>query len=222
MKITSITAQTANPNRVNLFIDGNYRLSLDIFQVSELGLKSGMELDEARLLELEEESQYGKTYARALEYSLTRPHSAKEMRDYLWKKTRLTRTRQRSTGQIIERPGVSQRVVERVFERLTAKGYIDDVAFARFWVENHNQRKGTSRRKLQAELAAKGIDRSIADSALEASERQDATELDKIISKKAARYPERQKLVAYLARQGFSYDDITTALESFDAASSLQ
>jgi regulatory protein len=45
-----------------------------------------------------------------------------------------------------------------VFERLVEKGYVDDEKFARFWVENRNQTKGASRRKLEAELRAKGFE----------------------------------------------------------------
>ena len=42
--------------------------------------------------------------------------------------------------------------------------------------------------------------------------RGDGDELSKMIEKKRAKYPDEQKLIAYLARQGFSYDDIKSAL----------
>lgn len=80
MRITSISVQARDPNRVNVSIDGKYRFSLDVFQVSELGLKVGTELSEDRVSELEAESQFGKLYARALEYTMIRPRSVKEMR----------------------------------------------------------------------------------------------------------------------------------------------
>src|SRR3546814_4638560 len=60
-------------------------------------------------------------------------------------------------GKVVERPGVSQEIADRVYARLLEKGYIDDEKFTRFWVENRNQAKGTSRRKLTAELRAKEI-----------------------------------------------------------------
>lgn len=212
MKITSISAQTRNPDRVNISVDGKYRFSLDIFQVADLGIKVGKDYSEEELAELESESQFGKLYARALEYTMMRPHSAREVRDYLYRKTRETKYKSR-TGEIKERAGVSQELADRVYQRLLGKGYIDDEKFARFWVENRNQRKGTSRRKLQAELAAKGVDRAIIDKQLENTDRNDQDELKKIVAKKQSRYPDRQKFVAYLARQGFSYDDITSALD---------
>ncbi len=216
MKITDISSQVRNPDRVNISIDGKYRFSLDIFQVGELGVKIGKEYSEQELVELETESQFGKLYARALEYCLMRPHSAKEVRDYLWRKTRSTKTRNKKTGEVIQREGVSQMVAERVYDRLVTKGYIDDEKFARYWVENRNLTKGSSKRKLVAELRAKGVEQSIIDGALEKSSRSDNDELRKVLAKKRTKYDDEQKLIAYLARQGFSYDDIKSALSELD------
>lgn len=214
MKITALTAQQNDPNRVNVMVDGVFRFSLDVFQLADLGIKIGRKYTEQELDELETESQFGKLYGRALEYCLMRPHSAREVRDYLYKKTLSKRYRSRMTGEVKERPGVEQSVADRVFARLVDKGYVDDEKFARYWVENRHQAKGISRRKLQAELAAKGVDRTIIERELDSSARQDEDELQKIIIKKRARYPNEQKFMHYLARQGFSFDDIKAALSS--------
>ena len=208
MKITTITVQARDKNRVNVAVDGKYRLSLDILQLGNLGIKVGKEYTEAEITALEEESQFGKLYARALEYALNRPRSQREIRDYLYRKTRDTRTK---LGTI--RKGVTPQLTDRVFERLAERGYVDDEKFARFWVENRNQRKGSSRRKLSAELSAKGVDRTVIEQVLESSDREDADELQKIIAKKRGRYDDEQKFMAYLARQGFGYDDIKDALK---------
>jgi regulatory protein len=96
---------------------------------------------------------------------------------------------------------------------LLDKGYVNDEAFARFWVENRNQTKGASTRKLSAELSAKGVDRQIISDALDRSSRSDEDEVRKVIAKKRAKYPDEQKLIQYLARQGFSFDDIRAALQ---------
>ena len=100
--------------------------------------------------------------------------------------------------------------------RLREKGYVDDEVFARWWVENRNIIKGTSKRKLSSELAAKGIDRALIDRVLAESDRSDLQELTKIIAKKRRRYPDERKLATYLARQGFDYDDIRQALQNND------
>lgn len=207
MKITALKIQLRDKDRVNVFVDGKYSFSLDITQVAELGIKTGAEYSAEEMAELENESQFGKLYTRSLEYALTRPRSQREMRDYLYRKTRDTRTKM---GTI--KKGASPELTERVFGRLDEKGYIDDEKFAQFWVENRNVRKGSSLRKLQSELQAKGVDRSIIERTLEGSERSDENELKKIIAKKASRYDDEQKLLAYLMRQGFRYDDVKEAL----------
>ena len=212
MKITNLSTQQRDPNRINVFVDDKYRFSLDVSQVVSLGVKVGREYDEQELAELEQESQFGKLYGRAWEYCLMRPHSAREVRDYLWRKTRATRHRSKKTGELKERPGVSQVLVDRVYERLVEKAYIDDEKFTRYWVENRNQTKGMSRRKLEAELRAKGVANDIIERNLRDSLRNDTDELQKIIAKKRRRYPDEQKFMQYLARQGFSFDDIKTAL----------
>ncbi len=212
MKITAITAQARNPDRVNISVDGKFRFSLDIFQLTEHGVKVGKEYGEEELAALESESTYSKLYTKSLEYCMLRPHSSREMRDYLWRKTRTTKYKSRS-GELKERAGVTAEITERVYDRLVEKGYIDDEKFARWWVENRNLRKGTSRRKLQAELQAKGVASAVIAAMLEDSSRNDENELAKIIAKKRVKYPDEQKLIAYLARQGFRYDDIKSALQ---------
>lgn len=208
MKITAISPQVRDKERLNIFIDGKYRLSLLISQYADSGFRVGDEISETELTVLESESVFGKVYTRALEYALARPRSIKEMRDYLYRKTRDTRTK---TGVI--KKGVSETITTRVLERLKDRGYVNDEHFTRWWLENRNIRKGTSLRKLQAELRAKGIEAGLIEQLMAAAPRDDKEEIQKIITKKRSRYDD-QKLMQYLARQGFRYDDIREALEA--------
>ncbi len=211
IKVTKLSVQVRDKSRVNVFINGSYRFSLDITQVADLGVKVGATYSKDELLTLEHEGVFGKVYTRALEYTFTRPRSLREMRDYLYRKTRDSRTK---TGEV--KKGVSPELTERVYNRLLEKGYIDDEKFARFWVENRNMRKGSSLRKIRSELMAKGVDAAIIEQALQSGDRQDSEEILKIIRKKAGKYADRQKLVRYLVTQGFSFDSITSGLEVFD------
>lgn len=211
MKITAILVQARDKNRVNVSVDGRYRFSLDITQVAELGIRTGKEYKEAELVQLEEESQFGKLYTRALEYCLMRPRSRREMQQYLYRKTR---PRRNKLGEL--KDGVSPELTARVLARLDDKGYVDDHQFAVYWVENRNIRKGSSMRKLRAELGVKGVEPAIVEKVLRETDRSDHDELTKIIMKKQRRYDDPQKLMAYLARQGFGYDDIKAALQQLD------
>lgn len=210
MKITAISVQKRNPNRVNVSVDGQYRFSLDAYQLLDLGVKVGRDYDELDIKNLEQESQFGKLYSVALEHCLIRPRSVREVRDYLRRKTIASRDR---TGKV--RQAVTPEITERVFSRLIEKNYIDDddEKFARYWVENRFVKKGISRRKLISELKVKGVDNSIIGKVVGETERDDKYEIQKVIAKKKSRYLDQQKMMAYLARLGFGYDDIKQALD---------
>lgn len=211
MKITAVSPQVRDKDRVNIYVDGVYKLSLTIAQYADLGLKVGGNITEKEIAALEDESTFGKVYTRALEYALSRPRSVKELRDYLQRKTKDTRAK---TGSI--KKGVSIHITTRVLERLMVRGYVNDEAFTKWWLENRNVRKGSSLRKLQAELRAKGVDSALIDQLMSASERNDKEEIQKLIMKKRDRYDD-QKLMQYLARQGFRYDDIREALDVYSS-----
>lgn len=207
MRITAITLQTRDKNRVNVSVDGSYRFSLDIAQVIDLGIKVGNEYSQQQLIDIESESLFGKLYMRALEYCLRRYHSSFEIKTYLNSKSRPTRDKK---GNI--KPGYSQIVIDRVYDKLCEKGYVDDVRFATYWIENRSLKKGVSRRKMTNELIKKGVSKSTIESILRSSSRSDSDEMQKIILKKRSKYPDDKKLVKYLLGQGFEYDDVKKAV----------
>ena len=210
--ITDIKQAVKNQNRANIFVNGKYRFSLDIFQLTQLNIKVGSKFTKTEIENLEQQSEFGKLYALALNYCLMRPHSKKEISDYLWKKTLNRKLKNRKTGKFYEKKGVSKISVEQVLNRLIEKKYIDDEKFAKFWVENRNQRKGSSIKKIKSELFSKGVSSDIIEQVLSESNRNDEDEIQKIIAKKAKKYTDEQKLIAYLARQGFSFDEIKKAI----------
>lgn len=63
------------------------------------------------------------------------------------------------------------------------KRYVDDEKFAQWWVENRNVRKGSSLRKIGVELRAKGVATDIIEQVLGETDRNDQSELQKIIIK---------------------------------------
>ena len=222
-RVSDIKEAVRDKNRVNIYIDDKFFCSLDISQVVDLHLKIGRELSSEELDQLKRASDFGKFYARALEYALMRPRSSKEISDYLKKKTldRKVRVKNRKTGEYStqEKKGYDASLVPLVFSRLEERGYIDDRRFAELWVENRNVSKGTSIKKLRLELQQKGISSKIIDEVLTESGRSEIEELRKIIARKAKKYPDEQKLIQYLLRQGFNYSDISDELSSIESSS---
>lgn len=118
------------------------------------------------------------------------------------------------------KPGapISDEDIEAVVAKLIEMRVIDDENFARFFVSNRNQIKGTSEKKLKMELQKKGVSEAIISEVLAEDEfgekiRDDKVEIQKMIEKKRRRGYDDAKLMQYLARQGFSYDLIRESLK---------
>jgi len=208
LKITRIVVQSRNKNRFNVFIDNVYSLSLDIYQLSQLNLKVGQTINQTELAQLKTDSQFGKLYSQALGYCLKRPRSNKEIKDYLSRKIKVNN---KAKDKILE-----VELIQRVQARLAQKGYLDDEKFARFWIENYQVKKGVSRRKLASTLRAKGVEKTIVNVVLAETARHDLNELEKVVNKKRVHYQDERRLIAYLVRQGFSYDEVLQVLNKTD------
>ena len=203
LKITDIKQAVKNPNRANVFVNNEYSFSLDIAQLVDEKLKIGTVLTAEKLNELKDKSEYGKLYQRTLEWVLTRPHSIKETKDYLFKKE------VRSERDI-------SRFRDEILERLMLKGHLDDKRFAEYYIENRFVSKGISKKRMRMELMKKGIKSEIIDEVLNSSARNDEAEIKKIIAKKRNKYDD-EKLINYLVRQGFGFELARTLVQDPDS-----
>jgi regulatory protein len=196
MKVTSIRRQVKRQGRYSIFVEGKYAFSLSDTALLESGLHSGQELDEAQIRELRQTSADDKIYNNALNYLMIRPRSTWEMETYL------------------KRKGASPPLSDSILNKLSNKQLLDDMAFARAWVTNRRLLKPTSLRRLQQELRAKRVPDDIAKQVLAEDETNEAVVLRELIARKRkqTKYQDDQKLMQYLAGQGFGYGDIKAAL----------
>ncbi len=195
MLITKISPAVKTEGRYNVFVDGKYSFSLDEVQLAALTIKKGDELDEQQLDQLKSESSFGKNYIRALDLVSRRPRSQREIRDYAFRKQ------------------WTKANTDRVIERLLERGYLNDAKFAEIFVRSRANLRNYSTRRMKLELQKKGISSDIIDQVLSESDDFDENvALKNLIAKKQNRYDDEQKLIAYLARQGFNYDSIRMAL----------
>lgn len=194
--ITAIKPAVKTPGRWNVFIEGKYSFSLADQQVLEHRLKIGQQLSDDDIAVLKNDSEFGKAYARALDFILRRPRSEKELRDYSRRK---------------EWPAdIRDRVIEKLYE----KNYLNDKKFAESWVRSRTLVKPSSRRKLELELRQKGVSSAIIKEVFadESSEHDELEALRRVVAKKRSRYSDERKLMAYLARQGFGFEAIKAVL----------
>ena len=115
----------------------------------------------------------------------------------------------------------------RTIEKLEEFGYLNDLNYAVSYIESRTYGKN----RISYNLFQKGIDRSIVEEAYlaldeEKEENVDDTKLEKLIEKNSKKInvsnrrdekkmKEEQKLIQYLARQGFSLDKIFKKLKEY-------
>lgn len=203
--ITGLETQKRNKKRVNVYIDGEFTLSVSIEEAARLHKGQALSDEDIGALQALDASQRAVDAAARL-LSL-RPRSVFEVRQNLTRK------------------GIAAPVISEAIERLTTMGYLDDRAFAEFWVKERNASKPISARALRYELRQKGVARAIIDDVLDA---QDESEIAVEAARKhlrrvrgLKRSEARQKLTAQLARRGFSAssarDAIRQVFEEVDA-----
>lgn len=195
-EITKISAQRQREDICNISIDGQYAFALSALEVGELRLQVGQTIGQDEVDELAQRADISRSYSLAVRYLATRMRSRAEVVAYL------------------EGKGAAD--TERVLDRLTEAGLIDDEAFARAWVDDRRHFRPRSRQMLMAELKRKGLgDEAIAEGLRETDELSNAI----AIARKRVRIQrsaDTQKLYAYLARQGFDGDVIKKALKRLD------
>lgn len=196
MKITNIKTQVKQAGRYSVFVDGKYSFSLSESALLDSKLFSGQEIDKSQLKQLKKASGDDKAYAQALRYTAMRSRSIWEIRSYL------------------ERKKLSDTVINNIINKLTASGLLNDLAFAKTWVENRSALKPSSARKIRLELRQKRVDGAIISDVLGDTKVYDNNSLKNVIERKRRqlKYQDDQKLMQYLARQGFRYDDIKMVL----------
>jgi regulatory protein len=125
-------------------------------------------------------------------------------------------------GRRLQRKGHPRAAIEIALARLLTLGLLNDEAYARNYVQTRAARgRGPSR--LVHDLLALGVPRSVIDRAVAAEwpEGSDRTSMPQaLVSKRAAqlgtlpRQTKRRRLLAYLARRGFSGRDVSALVES--------
>jgi regulatory protein len=136
----------------------------------------------------------------------------------------------------LQRAAASDEVITSTLERLAAMGYVDDVAFARWWAEQRDRHGPRGRRMVEAELRQRGVPRTVleelrgeelAEPALDAeslpgSESDRArVALERHLRGRA--YPieikAQQRIGAFLMRRGFDPETVRTTLRRAAAES---
>jgi len=141
---------------------------------------------------------------KAISYSLRllglSPRSEKELRERLFQKK------------------YSRSAVENAISFLKEKNFIDDVKFARTWVETRPDTDPKGRFLLMKELKKKGVEASIVEEVLSGRDVDESALVKNLVGKKLMSFrgipkvKAKRRVFGFLARRGFSYDVIEEAL----------
>jgi len=213
-QITKISPQKRK-KRVNLFIDEKFAFGLDLETLAKYNLRVDQEISQKKIEEIIKKEEFLKTYDKALRFLSFRPRSEKEVKDYLKKK---------KTGEETQK---------MVLKKLKKTGFLDDKEFALWWLEQRMIFKPSGKRLLKYELRKKGVNEEIIDGVLEDRVLEEIFEKEgetqgviasqvypsfefkmalKAAKKKFSFYQKlphlefRQKMTAFLARRGFSWE----------------
>jgi regulatory protein len=147
-----------------------------------------------------------RAYSRSLDMLARAPRSVRDLRRRLLLK------------------GEPEADVDATIERLTAARLLDDAAYARTFVRSKVSSQGFSRRRLQQELARRGVARYVADAAivevLHDDEMDESANIERVARKKLRALQgldeetQRRRLFAYLARRGYDVDDVRAVLRT--------
>ena len=110
----------------------------------------------------------------------------------------------------LAKKAVPDELAERLLDRFTEVGLVDDAAFARSWVETRQRSRGLARRALAQELRRKGVDEETARAALDEVDPEDEEASARELVCKKLRSMQRldhatatRRLVAMLGRKGY-------------------
>lgn len=194
--ITALTAQKKNPQRINVFLDGEFAFGLQ--RIVAAWLSVGQPLSDEKIEQLKQEDQQEIAFQRALNLLSYRMHTEAEI------------------VQKLQKHDIPDRNIELTIERLKKNGLLDDARFAEAWVENRKELHPRGRRALAFELKQRGVSPDIIEESLNQLDEEEMAYQAAL--KRSQRYKEmdwgdfRLKLTRFLSQRGFNYDTISTVI----------
>ena len=199
-----ITAKGGRKDKIHIYIDGEYKLTVEEIFWFSCGYISGDEIDEEELTAFEEAAGSRRAFNSALNSLDYRDHSEKEIRAKLMRKH-------------------GAEYVDEAVEKLIELDLINDRRYAENYARELFEHKKFGKIRIKSELIAKGIASDIAsetvNSLFEDEEPDNIQRIVDIIEKKYYNRMNdevgRKKVFSALQRMGYSFSDIREAMSEF-------
>lgn len=206
-EITRLAVQKNDSDRVSVFLDGAFAFGVHQDLVLKHQLVTGQTLRPDEHQALMEEDEVMRAKGKALDYLAHKARTENEVR-------RKLRTKECTSA-----------VIDRVIAYLRERGYLDDENYAHEYVRRRFSHKGYGPVRLRAELKKRGIDRHLAETAVDALfEEHDPFPVAQAhaekkwprIAREADPRKRRDKLYRHLKRRGFTNDVIQRVIDSIE------
>ena len=200
--ITKIEAQKKDDKRSSVFINDQFDFGVTTKSIERYGLKEGMILNEEEYENLLRRIQLDKAKYCALEYLSRNQKTEKQIREQLLKHE------------------YNERIIEEVVTFLKTYHYIDDMEFAKRYIESKAVYGRKSSRYIQSQLYLKGISQvnpmEVWHSLEEVEQENIIYFLDKYHYKKQLDYNQKRKIINRILNKGFSYEMIKKCIDKLD------
>lgn len=209
-----------NQRRFNIFLDGVFGFGADEDTIVKFRLITGKLITAVDLEQILFETEVGKLMPRIYNLLSFRQRSEKEIRDY-FRNLNFKRKRSNADSTDKEQQQISEVVIDSLIQNLKNKGLLNDLEFAKLWVDSRLKSKNLGQRALQVELYKKGIDREIITEVLENLEVDDQAIAEQALERKARTFLKldelefKKRATGFLQRKGFDYTTVKKVIEKF-------
>ena len=197
-----LSIKEGKANKIHIYVDEEYRATVDSDYWYSEKYRNYKEINDEELTELLDAVSFRRAYNKGLDFLSRRPFGTKELIKKLCEK------------------GHEKEAAQKACERLIELGLLNDEEFAGILANELYERKGYGVKRIKQELAFRGIDREIAENAIESLDIDTQTRIILVIEKKYISKINdekgRKRAIDGLLRLGYSYSDIKSALNSIE------
>ena len=196
-----ITSKAGNGNKIHIYIDGEYTLTLYDDYWYRLGYEENREISDDELASLKEEAGFRSAYEKGLQYLSMRSYSQRELYNKLKVK-------------------YGEACAQRAIDKMLYYGYLNDEAYALSYARHLFEVKKFDIRRISYELKQKGVTAENVDNAMKSLDNEPIQRIIDMIGSKYLKNLEnekdRKRLVNRFVRMGYSFHDIKAAFREFD------
>jgi len=205
-----VEPQKKNSKRFNIFLDGTFAFGADEDLIVDHRLVIGKEITPSDLEKLLKKTEVGKLMERMYRLFNIRQRSEKEVREYIGNLS--------FKRKLKDREEISEFATNALIEKLQKKGMLNDLEFARSWMEARGKKFGINR--IKQELYKKGINREVIEEVVGGMGIENTEQVaEKLLEKKLYRWKNlrpmefRKKAFDFLLRRGFEYEIVKNIVE---------